>query len=232
LLNGDHAQAGEVLRAINEMMAQSGLDELQVVPEKLTDQSLVSEQRNFTRVKRKLPTIFIYVTPAGRDLYISRATAVKPAISMLRTTVVVLALALLFYQVFSQIFSLAAAYHSIATLSSLSGYGSPSGSMNAVFSALGTLLLGSAVLSCLDGPLIALLIVALVRSLVSWVLEKDFWVLLRPNILNDFQRDDVALLEQVTDDIMRAAMKQLHLDASKITAPAHGYQPPRKIRLI
>jgi hypothetical protein len=80
--------------------------------------------------------------------------------------------------------------------------------------------------------LIALLIAITVYSLISWLLEKDFWVLLRPNFLNDFQRDDIALLEQVTDDIMRVAMKQLRLDANKIVAPAQGYQPPQKIRFI
>jgi hypothetical protein len=239
LLNDQHAQANEVRRAINEMIAQSGLNGLQVVPEKLTDQSLVSEQREFTRIKRKLPTIFIYVTPAGRDLYISRATAVKPAISMLRTAVFVLVLAALSYQFFGQLASLTAASHVLATAgqaltpaSSPSGHGSPDASLNPIFSALGIILLASTLLTCLDGPLIALLIAIIVYSLISWLLEKDFWVLLRPNFLNDFQRDDIALLEQVTDDIMRAAMKQLRLDANKIVAPAQGYQPPRKIRFI
>jgi hypothetical protein len=239
LLNDQHAQASEVRGAINEMIAQSGLDGLQVVPEKLTEQSLVTEPREFTRIKRKLPTIFIYVTPAGRDLYISRATAVKPAISMLRTAIVVLVLAALSYQFFSQLSSLAAANHMLATAShtlttasSQSGRGSPNAALDPILSALGTVLLGSTLLTCLDGPLFALLIALIVCSLISWLLEKDFWVLLRPNFLNDFQRDDVALLEQVTDDIMRAAMKQLRLDANKIVAPAQGYQPPRKIRFI
>jgi hypothetical protein len=192
----------------------------------------VTEQREFTRIKRKLPTIFIYVTPAGRDLYISRATAVKPAISMLRTAIFIIVLAVMLYQFFGQLFSLAAASHAVTTASLPGGYGGQAGSANPVLAAIGTFLLGGVLLTCLDAPVIALLIAAIVRSLVSWVLEKDFWVLLRPNLLNDFQRDDVALLEQVTDDIMRAAMKQLKLDANKIVAPAQGYQPPRKIRFI
>jgi hypothetical protein len=228
LLNDEQAQANEVRHEINEMMAQSGLNELQVVTEKLTDQSLVSEQREFTRIKRKLPTIFIYVTPAGRDLYISRATTVKPAISLIRTGILLLVLAI----ILCQLCNLATTIHAATTASSLGAYGSSGGSTDPFSSAIGAMLGGAAALACLDLPFFGLLLSALVRSLISWIFEKDPWVLLRPNSLNEFQRDDVALLEQVTDDIIRAAVKQLGLDASKIAAPTQGYQPPRKIRFI
>ena len=63
------------------------------------------------------------------------------------------------------------------------------------------------------------------RSLIYWIMEKDFLRYLRPNILNDFNIDDIMLLERVTDDVVHSTVEQLGLDASKIAPPPQGYQP-------
>ncbi len=81
-------------------------------------------------------------------------------------------------------------------------------------------------------PLLWVLVIALVRSIASFILDGDFLILLRPNNLTEFQRDEVALMEHTTDNVVREAMKQLGLDADKITAPPNGYQPASRIRLI
>ena len=81
-------------------------------------------------------------------------------------------------------------------------------------------------------PILLLFIALLIRSFINWLVEKDFWRLLRPNVLNDFQLDDIALLEHVTDDVVRDAVDQAGLDASKIVPPALGYQPKPNIRAI
>jgi len=74
--------------------------------------------------------------------------------------------------------------------------------------------------------------ILLVRSFFCWLIEKDFWQLLRPNVLNDFQLDDWALLEHVTDDVVHDAVEQVGLDATLIKPPQQGYQPKRKIRAV
>jgi len=49
---------------------------------------------------------------------------------------------------------------------------------------------------------------------------------------NDFQMDDLALLEQVTDEAVRVSVQQVGLDSSKIVPPMtiQGHQLRRQVR--
>ena len=75
------------------------------------------------------------------------------------------------------------------------------------------------------------MIIWLWRSVRHWVIEKDFLAYLRMRDLNDFQLDDIALLEHATDEVVLEAVKQLNLDASKIVPPT-SYKPERHVKVV
>lgn len=81
-------------------------------------------------------------------------------------------------------------------------------------------------------PIVLYLIWFFYRSFRYWMRERDFWVYLRKSELNDFQLDDVALMEHVTDETLKAAAKQLNIDSDKIVAPTKGYEHERRIRVV
>lgn len=221
LLNGQQSNALAVRQAIMEKIGQRNLDNLSLMQQNLTDQSVVEERRDYIKVKRKVATMFIYVARAGQDLYISRATTVLPAFSMLR----IIVLGLILLGIFLPLCNIIAGVSSASSASS--GYA------NAAAAATGTVLALWGVFMFFFGlPLLWLLLLALGRSITSFILDKDLWVLLRPNRLTEFQRDDIALLEHETDDIIKDALKQLNLDADKIVPPTDGYQAKSRIRLI
>ena len=208
LVNGGSEQAANARTTILNVLRQRSIPGLSVNPQKLMERGVLMEERDYLVARRGVSTIFIYTAPAGNDLYISRATTVLPAISNVR--VVILCLAILV-----MIIGLVAHPGS-------SPYGS--------FDIIGTLVGG--LFAFLSGFIFLILILVFIRSLINWIIEKDFWVILRPNTLNDFQLDDIMLLEHVTDDTAKTAVKQVGLDANQITPPPMGYQPKRRIRTI
>ncbi len=208
LLTGDHAQALAIRSSVRDKLMQRNVVKLNVNASTLTERGLLMEEREYVIAHRGVSTVFIYVAPAGQDLYISRATTVLPVISNLRVVILALLAVIMIIGFTSQ--------PSIYTLYS---------------AGIAAFLLAS-IFSALSYPILLLFIALLIRSFINWLVEKDFWRLLRPNVLNDFQLDDIALLEHVTDDVVRDAVDQAGLDASKIVPPALGYQPKPKIRAI
>lgn len=208
LLSGEQEKALTVRSSIMEILKMHDIPRLNITLERLFERGILMEEREYLTVSRGVSTVFIFVTPAGRDLYISRATTVLPAISNVRAAVVGLLLFIMFLGFFIH----------PSTYSLLSGD-------------VGGFVLGS-VLTLLSIPLLLFFIWFLVRSFTSWLVEKDFWIYLRPNTLNDFQLDEIALLEHVTDEVIHSAVDHAGLDASKIVPPPQGYQPKRRIRAI
>lgn len=208
-LDGKQKDAASLLTAVNDMFHQRNYIGLIVKPERLTERNLLLEERDYLAVRRGNATAFIYVAPASNDLYISRATTVFTPISQVRVAVLVL---LLLIAIFGLIIGQNIASNILT-----------SGLAGLQFAGLLTL-----VSYCIWLFFIWLLIC----SFSSLLVEKDFWQYLRPNVLNDFQMDDIALLEHSTDQVMRDTVQQLGLDASKINPPPQGYQPKRKIRII
>src|SRR5437660_5158900 len=229
LLNGQNMQVMSIRQTIFDKLVQRHLDKSNTSSENLTDQGLIDEHRDYIKFRRKSTSVFIYTAPAGNDLYISRATTVQPGFSLLRVIFFLLMLAVIFTPFINVIASSAAAATSVST--SVRSLGAPA-APGPDGSAIGALFLWSFLLFFFSLPLLWVLVAALVRSIVSLVLGGDFWVLLRPSSLTEFQRDEVALMEHTTDNVVREAMKQLGLDADKITAPPTGYQPASRIRLI
>jgi hypothetical protein len=208
LINGGSEQASNARSVILDILRQRNIVGLNVNPQRLMERGLLMEERDYLVARRSVATMFIYATPAGKDLYISRATTVLPAISNVRVAI----FTILFLIMFLGFFIHPSPYSVLS--------GDVFGYVVASF------------FSVLSIPILLFFIVILVRSFIYWLVEKDFWVLLRPNTLNDFQLDDIMLLEHVTDDTVKTAVQQIGLDASQITPPPMGYQAKRRIRTI
>jgi hypothetical protein len=208
LINGGSEQAANARATILDILRQRNITGLNVNPQKLMERGVLMEERDYLVARRGVSTVFTYTAPAGNDLYISRATTVLPAISNVRIVVASLLLLIMIIGF-------------VAHPSS-----SPNGGLDIVGSLIGGLF------SFLSGLILLFFIYALIRSFIYWLVEKDFWVLLRANHLNDFQLDDIMLLEHVTDDTVKTAVKQVGLDASQVTPPTMGYQPKRRIRTL
>jgi hypothetical protein len=208
LLSGYHAHAGAVHDATRDKLQQRGIAKLKITPETLMERGLLMEERDYLVAQRGICTVFIYVAPAGQDLYLSRATTVLPAISNIRVVILGLLFLIMFFGFFSR----------------------PSPTDLLYGNTLGFLF--ASIFAILSAPILLFFIFLLIRSFIYWLREKDFWRYLRPNFLNDFNLDDLMILEQVTDGTVYDAVKQVGLDATKIVPPATGYQPKQKIRAL
>ncbi len=208
LLDGKQVEATTVRSSILHVLRQRGYAGLNINPERLMERGLLMEERDYLTAHRGVATVFIYAAPAGRDLYISRATTVLPAISSIRVVILsLLGLLMLFGFIIRP-------------------------NPNSLLSGDAFAFVVASFLSILSIPLLLFFIFLLIRSFIYWLFEKDFWIYLRPNVLRDFQLDDIALLEHATDDTVHDAIAQLGLDASKIVPPTQGYQPKQRYRLI
>ncbi len=208
--NNAHAQSGAVNAAIVSLLRQRAIAGTSVTQEKLMERGIAMEERDYLVIRRGISTVFTYVAPAGQELYISRATTALPAISYIRVAIAAL-LALLMIIGFIE--------GGVATSS--------------IYGPLAAGPLGI-LLWVLAYPIAIFLVIMLVRSFISWLVEKDFLLYLRTSSLNDFQLDDIAMLERVIDDTVREAVQQTGLDASKITSPqmVQSYQPKNRIRQL
>ncbi len=219
LIPGQHVQAATAMSTILEKLRQHNVANITIKAEKLAERGVAVEERTYVTTTRGVSTVFTYVAPAGQDIYISRATTVLPAISNVR---VIIYAALLFIMLFAPgIIS--------GILSSAASSANPAVAFGAATIATA---ISSVVTVAISFPLGIFFAVILARSIITLIVEKDFWWFLRPNILNDFQLDDIALMEHLTDQVVQESVKELGLDASTITPPSQGYQPKRRIRVI
>ncbi len=217
LLEGKYAQALLVRNTTMSMFRQHTISGLKVNVEKIWEQSL-SEEREYITVQRGISTIFIYIAPTGRDLYISRTTMASPKISSTRVAIgsVLLLFLAIGFMLLHSMFMLA---QSTQLYSNSSLYDMLLSSSAAKF-----------IIPLFTLSLLFLSIFVFIRSCIHWFVEKDFWLLLRFNRLNALQIDDCALLEQTTDSIIHNGVKQLGLDATTIMPPPLGYQHEQKIQ--
>ena len=208
LISGGSEQAANAHSTILDILRKRNIVGLNVNPQRLMERGLLMEERDYIVARRGVSTMFIYASPTGNDLYISRATTVLPAISNVRAVI----FGLLFFIMLIGFFVHPSPYSLLS--GDIVGY------------------LVASFFSLLSFPLLLIFLVLLVRSFIYWLVEKDFLVLLRSNTLNDFHLDDIMLLEHVTDDTVKTAVKQIGLDASQITPPPMGHQPRQRIRTI
>jgi hypothetical protein len=213
LLDGEYLNAANLHTAVVNLLSQRNSQTLKLKVEKLQEHGHRDEERDYIVMQQGITTVFLYIAPVGQDLYISRTTTVQPPFNPFRIFLLIFALGefLVGPSVLSHL------------LSSLAMHKSAGGGI--------TLIIPFTIVILLI-PSVLFLVTFLLASLRHWFTEKDFWVYLRRNTLNDFEVDDVMLLEHVADDAVRAAVAQLNLDATKITPPVLGYQPRRRIRTI
>lgn len=208
LIADQQAQANALLTATRDDLTQRGLPGLRVNQSRLAERSFMIENRDYLTAHRGSSTVFVYITPAGRDLYISRTTTMQTPISPVR--VIILALFL------------------ILMIIGLAQSGSPP-------STFGGFSLGAAISTILitfSYPLLLLFFVLIVASLLAWLIHNDAGMYLRPAIMNDFQMDDAALLEETVDNSLRNAAQTVGVDAGKITTAKQGDRMRRRIRWL
>lgn len=212
LLAGANAytQSGAISSSVVSTLRQRSIAGTTITQENLMERGIAMEVREYIVARRGITTVFTYVAPAGPELYISRATTALPPISYVRAGIAGL-LALLMIIGFLQPSIAGPTYsaYGIVTMSPL-----------------------AILLYALAYPIAAFLIIMLIASFVYWLIENDFLVYLRANSLNDFQLDDIAMLEKMIDDTVREAVKQAGLDESKITSPqiVTSFHPRVRIR--
>ena len=208
LIADQQAQANALLTATRDDLTQRGLPGLRVNQSRLAERSFMIENRDYLTAHRGSSTAFVYITPAGRDLYISRTTTMQTPISPVRVAILALFLILM--------------------IIGLAQSGSPP-------STFGGFSLGAAISTILitfSYPLLLFFFVLIVASLFAWLIYNDAGMYLRPAVMNDFQADDAALLEETVDNSLRNAAQTAGVDAGKITTAERGDRMRRRIRWL
>lgn len=208
LVADQQAQANALLTATREDLAQRDLPGLSINHSRLTERSFMYENRDYLTAHRGSATVFVYITPAGRDLYIARTTAAQTSFSFTRFAILTLLLILM--------------------IIGLAQSGSPP-------ALTGSFSLGAAISTILINfsfPLLLFFLVLIVASLLAWLIHGDVGMYLRPATLNDFQVDDAALLEEAVDNNLRRAAQTAGMDAEKITVEGLRHRARRRIRWI
>ncbi len=208
LIEGQQAQANALLTTTRDDLAQQGLPGVSINMPSLTERAFVIENRNYLSAHRGSASTFVYITPAGRDLYISRTTTAQTPFSFIRSAILVLLLILM--------------------IIGLAQSGSPpltSGSFS-LGAAISTILIN------FSYPLLLFFLVLIVASLLAWLIHGDAGMYLRPATLNDFQMDDVLLLQESVDNSLRSAAQALNIDAGKLAMLEQKPRVRRRIRWI
>jgi hypothetical protein len=208
LIADQQAQANALYTATRDDLTQRGLPGLSLNMPRLAERSFIFEKRDYLTAHRGSATVFVYITPAGRDLYIARTTTAQTPLSLVRVAVLALLLILM--------------------IIGLAQSGSPP-------ALTGSFSLGAAISTILINfsfPLFLFFLVLIVASLLAWLIHGDVGMYLRPATLNDFQADDAALLEEAVDNSVRSAAQTAGVDAGKITLSGRRYRMRRRIRWL
>ncbi|HEY1350682.1 MAG TPA: hypothetical protein VGF67_13750 [Ktedonobacteraceae bacterium] len=178
--------------------------------DRLREQGLAFEEREFVRVQYGFSATYVYMAPMGQNLYISRTSTVRQPLSTIREVVlgglfVLLLLCLIFFIVI---------HPSSADL--LAGTAGFADGVNTFF---GYAFYG----------LLFFFFFWLLRSLVFLLTDGDFLALLRPNRLSDFTLDTLTSVEKVTDRAIRETLRQSGLNADELTPAAQSYAPQQPL---
>ena len=178
-------------------LQKQGVMGVAVEHERLREQGVVMEERDYTRVRYGASSVFVYLAPMGQNLYISRTSTIQQPYSKVRMAVlivlaVLLLLSLICYAVINP------------------AYDPLNPGASGVFDTLKSFFFYSFL------GLLFFFIIAALRSLVFWLTDKDFLALLRPNRLNDFSLDALSSIEQTTDKALRATLKDAGLDIEAV----------------
>lgn len=198
LIDSKDIQPATLRNALIENIQKQGVLGVGANPERLREHGVMMEERDYVRVQYGISSIFVYLAPMGRNLYISRTSTVQQPYSRMRIGVLasLFVLLLICWGVYAVINPFDA-----STLA-VSGFAEGAKTFFGV-AALG---------------LLFALLFLLVRSIVTWITEMDFLAFLRPHTLNDFTLDALAAVEQITDKALRETVAQAGLNAAEMTS--------------
>jgi hypothetical protein len=205
LLDNKQAQPALLRTSLIENIQKQGVLGLSAGPERLRELGVVMEERDYVKVQYGISAVLVYFAPMGQNLYISRTSVVQQPYSRIRQYVL---LSLLFLWLISLLL--------FAVIHPTDGF---TDAIRTIF-------------SYLFFGLFFFYIYVLIRSLVSWLTEKDFLAYLRPNQLNDFTLDALSSIEQITDKAIRETVKQAGLNSADVIVPTQSYglsQPLHRI---
>jgi hypothetical protein len=171
-------------------LQKQGVMGVTVGQERLREQGVVMEERDYVKVRYGASAVFVYIAPMGQNLYISRTSTIQQPysrvrIAVLATLAVLMLISLLLF---------------VVTNSGGSGFLS---ALNLFF-------------KYAFFGLLFFFIIAVLRSLVFQLTDNDFLAILRPNRLSDFSLDALASIEQTTDKALRVTLQETGLDADAI----------------
>lgn len=210
LLDGRQVPPTQLRSTLVEQVNRQGV--LGVTPafDRLREQGLALEERDFVRVQYGISTIFVYMAPMGQNLYISRTSTVRQPLSTIREIV----LGGLFVLMLICLICFIVIHPSNSDI--LAGTAGFSEGVNTFF---GYAFYG----------LLFFFFFWLFRSLVLQLTDGDFLALLRPNRLSDFTLDTLSSVEKVTDRAIRETLRQSGLSAEEITPAAQSYAPQQPL---
>jgi hypothetical protein len=213
LLDGKQVPPATLRNSLIENVLKQGVMGVSAAPERLREQGVVLEERDFVKVQYGTSSVFVYMAPMGQNLYVSRISTVQQPFSRVRQFVllslfILLLICLLFYALINP-----------STTDLLSGNPGAYGFVDSMKTFFGYAFYG----------LLFFFLILLVRSLVYQFTDKDFLAFLRPNRLNDFTLDALSSIELVTDKAIRETLKQAGLNADEITKPAQSYAPEQPL---
>ncbi len=202
LLDGRNVPPTQLRSTLVEQINRQGV--LGVTPsfDRLREQGVALEERDFVRVQYGTSSVFVYMAPMGQNLYISRTSTVRQPLSTIREIVlgglfVLMLICLIFFIV----------------ISPDPGFGEGA----------------KLFFSYAFYGLLFFFIIWLIRSLVLLLTDGDFLALLRPNRLSDFTLDTLSSVEKVTDKAIRDTLRQSGLNADEITPAAQSYAPQQPL---
>jgi len=227
------AQLNQVQQTIEELLRQRNPN-VQLSGKDLREHGFYPEERHYLMLRQRASSIFVYIAPAGDDLYISRSTSVLCPINLGRIFALLLMITAICIPFLLLPNVMASAAHNMATISNAaltpSIYGASANTSAPVTLGMAILL---GILTILCATMNAIMLAwYLVCSIIHWLREKDLFIYLRSLYLKDFEMDDITLLEHITDTTIRAAVDKIGFDASLITPPEGGYKQERRVCLL
>lgn len=206
LLENKQAQPQNLRNSFIEYIHTMGVLGVTSTPERLHEQGLAMEERDYVKVQYGTSSVFVYMAPMGQNLYVSRTSTIQQPYSRIRMVVlavlaVLMLISLILYAVINP---------TIDPLTNNPGaYGLVSAFKTFFFYAFYGLLF--------------FFIIAALRSLVFWLTDKDLLAILRPNRVNDFTLDALSSIELTTDKALRETLQKAGLNAEEIKPPAQSY---------
>lgn len=211
LIEGHQEDASALHKTILQQMLQRRYPGVTVAGGHLREPGAGSEGQSYLTIQSHQTSISVSIASYGSDLYVSRSTRVHSPVRGSRVIVLLLWLAVLGGGPFLLNTILFNSYSIYSTV----------GFVSAGFLSLNLFL--EYVLAPLYAVLLGFFIWTFLRSWVNWSNTRDFWIYLRSRRLQDFQADDIILLEQAIDQVLHTSVVQVGIDSKHITPPAQGY---------